>query len=511
VIQTDVNGFVIFDGNDGLFVQREEGGVPVYGRELVVEGATERGQFAPVIRANKITDLGEADLLARKITEFSELESGLLDCQWVEVEGVLHYSAYVVLSSGTGQLSLSFSHTSFEEVQKWVGSRVRVRAACGHYFNLHGQLDGTRLVVPLTAEVKVLEASLPSAEIPLARIDSLLRDTYRAQPEGRVHIRGVVTYQRGRSELYVQQEQRGVYVQYIDQRNLAVGDIVDLVGFIRRGVFFPEIEYAETKIYGHQANVVARPVTAAEARIADGELIEVTGVLLDYFSGEETIVLTLKADGAPVSAVIPGDVKEHALPVAGSLVQLTGFVRIIQAPAIGTPFPGIPSSFELRLRTANDLVVRQQPPISLTVWGFGIAIVLTSLALLIAGIQWWRSQSKLREQRMHRITREAEFEAMMKERMRLAREIHDNLAQGFTAVSIQLEIAKHKLPAEATLAFGHIESARALVRESLAEARQAIQGLRRESLSNADFVAALTRSSNRILKDTAIGFHSELL
>ncbi len=521
VIQSEPGSFVIHDGNEGLFVLGNGLAVPPFGREVVVEGTTDSGGFAPVIRAGRITPVGERDVVPRMIKEFEELESGSLDCQWVEVEGWLRsaqppspevpaYTAYAILSSGTARLNLTFLDTSYAEVRKWVGARVRLRAACGHYFNPHGQLYGARLIVPRTAEIRVLEPALPREAVPLVQIDSLLRYSRQEAPQGRAHIQGVVTYQRGGSELYLQQGQRGVYVKHSDQRNLALGDLVDVVGYIRRGVYSPEIEDAETELIGRGPEVAARPVSAEQAKVSDGELVQVDGVLLDYFRGRETTVLTLKADGAPFTAVLPLHPGAQNLPAAGSLIRLTGVVRTLRAPVIGTPFPWTPSSFEVRLRTDDDLRVLQRPAINLVAWAFGGATVLTSVALLFAGTLWWQSKAKLREQKMKRIAREAEFAAMIKERMRLAREIHDSLAQGFTAVSIQLEIAKHKLPAEAAAAFDHIEAARALVRESLAEARRSIQGLRLETLSNEDFIAALTRSSARILKDTDIAFHQEL-
>ena len=40
---------------------------------------------------------------------------------------------------------------------------------------------------------------------------------------------------------------------------------------------------------------------------------------------------------------------------------------------------------------------------------------------------------------------EAQFNAVLAERNRIAREIHDTLAQGFVAVSLQLELASRKL------------------------------------------------------------------
>jgi signal transduction histidine kinase len=93
---------------------------------------------------------------------------------------------------------------------------------------------------------------------------------------------------------------------------------------------------------------------------------------------------------------------------------------------------------------------------------------------------------------------------MTRERSRLAREIHDSLAQGFTAVSVQLEMAKHKLPPGAAGAQDHLEAARGLVRESLAEARRSIQGLRHGVLTNEDFLAALRQRGTTILRDTPV-------
>ncbi len=521
VIQTEAESFVIHDGSEGLFVECKREEVPPFGQEVIVEGTTDSGGFAPVIRAKQITALGERAVARRVIREPEELENGSLDCQWVEVEGWLRvaqapspavpaYTAYGILSSGPARLNLTFSSTRFEDAKKWVGARVRLRASCGHYFNPHGQLYGARLIVPRTADVEVLESALPRTAVPLVRVDSLLRYAPQEPPQGRVHIQGVVTYQRDEAELYVQQDQRGVYVQLSGRQNLAVGDLVDVAGYIRRGLYSPEIEDAEVTLIGKQAVIMPRPVTADAAKSADGELVQMDATLLDHFRGAATTTLTLKKDGAPFSAVLPLQAGAAPVPAAGSVVRLTGVVRALQAPAIGSPFPWTPSSFELRLRTADDLLVLQRPEISLAVWLFGGATVLASGALLIAGLLWWQSTTKLREQKIRRIAREAEFAAIIKERMRLAREIHDSLAQGFTAVSIQLEMAKHKLPAAADTACAHIEAAHALVRDSLAEARRSIQGLRSETLSNADFTAALTRSSARILKDTAIAFQHEL-
>ena len=449
VIAVETNSFVIHDAAAGLFVQCPPGvSVPSFGREVMVDGVTDPGEFAPIVQAKQITELGNRELAPLVIKQVEELESGRLDCRWVEVEGLLRsaqpyspaekcFTAYAVLATGLTRLNLSFSATSFAEVQQWVGSRVRLRAACGHYFNSHGQHYGTRLVVPRTVEVTVLQEALPRGAVPLTRIDSLLRFSVDEPSQGRVHIRGVVTWQGGEGELYVQQGQRGVFVRSIDRHQLAVGDTVDVVGYVRRGLYSPEIEDAEAERGELGGVMVPRLVSGEDAKTADGELVRIEGLVLDNFRSAEAVGLTLKGQGATFTATLP---RKEALPhppAAGSRVQLTGVARAIETPAIGAAYPWTPSSFELRLRTGADLVVLARPAVSLAVWAFGGATALSSLDLLVAGTRWWQSKARLREQKRRRIAREAEFAAIMQERMRLAREIHDSLAQGYTAVSIQ--------------------------------------------------------------------------
>jgi signal transduction histidine kinase len=79
--------------------------------------------------------------------------------------------------------------------------------------------------------------------------------------------------------------------------------------------------------------------------------------------------------------------------------------------------------------------------------------------------------------RLRRLQRE--FNAVLTERTRIAREIHDTLAQDFVGLSLQLEVvaqmlARGDLPA----AQDEVDAARSLVREGLDDARQSIWELR---------------------------------
>jgi signal transduction histidine kinase len=77
------------------------------------------------------------------------------------------------------------------------------------------------------------------------------------------------------------------------------------------------------------------------------------------------------------------------------------------------------------------------------------------------------------------------------ERQRLAREIHDTLAQGLTGIITQLQAAEQASEEPARWRH-HFSAAQAMARESLAEARRSVGALRPESLESARLSAALT-------------------
>jgi ligand-binding sensor domain-containing protein/signal transduction histidine kinase len=93
---------------------------------------------------------------------------------------------------------------------------------------------------------------------------------------------------------------------------------------------------------------------------------------------------------------------------------------------------------------------------------------------------------------------EARFHAVLEERNRIAREIHDTLAQGFAGVSVQLEIVAQLFGSSMDSAKEHLDQARVLVRNSLSEARRAIWQLRSQSAENEDFAARLSKMANRM-------------
>jgi signal transduction histidine kinase len=89
---------------------------------------------------------------------------------------------------------------------------------------------------------------------------------------------------------------------------------------------------------------------------------------------------------------------------------------------------------------------------------------------------------------------EAQHEAgVLAERERLAREIHDTLAQGLSSIQLLLRAAGRDLPETSVNAARYVEQARQAAADNLAEARRFVAALTPPALDDTTLAGALTR------------------
>ncbi|WP_046469130.1 sensor histidine kinase [Allosalinactinospora lopnorensis] len=88
---------------------------------------------------------------------------------------------------------------------------------------------------------------------------------------------------------------------------------------------------------------------------------------------------------------------------------------------------------------------------------------------------------------------------MLDERQRMAREIHDTLAQGLTGIVTQVQAAQ-RVWHSPDQARPHLDRTLALARDSLAEARRSVQALRPRELAEAHLPDALSDMAHRWAK-----------
>jgi len=130
--------------------------------------------------------------------------------------------------------------------------------------------------------------------------------------------------------------------------------------------------------------------------------------------------------------------------------------------------------------TGARLDFRLRPHFYQTLW-FYLAMAL-GLALVVYAIYHWRLRQV-----------ELRYDAVLSERGRIAREIHDTLAQGLVGISVQLELVNRLLASSVDSARTQLDHTRNLVRDSLSEARSSIWDLRSQAAETEDFATRLGR------------------
>ena len=100
-----------------------------------------------------------------------------------------------------------------------------------------------------------------------------------------------------------------------------------------------------------------------------------------------------------------------------------------------------------------------------------------------------------------RLYDETRHMAVMEERNRMAREIHDTLAQGFTGIILQLEAAEQALGENSSELERHMNQAASLARKSLAEARRSVWNLRPQALEQLSLVEAIQQEVDKFTQN----------
>ena len=160
-----------------------------------------------------------------------------------------------------------------------------------------------------------------------------------------------------------------------------------------------------------------------------------------------------------------------------------------------------PGNYEFRVRACNNDGVWNEsgaafafslaPQFYRTTWFycFGAAIIL------IAAWGFHHRRMKLAHDK---------FSLVLAERSRIARELHDTLAQGFAGIGFQLEAVAARLTEAPAQAQQHLKVALQMVRHSLAEARRSVMNLRSASLDNGDLGNALVETARQMIADKPV-------
>jgi signal transduction histidine kinase len=182
--------------------------------------------------------------------------------------------------------------------------------------------------------------------------------------------------------------------------------------------------------------------------------------------------------------------------VEGSTVELTGVCELEMARLDVLPWFSI-AGFHLWLSSPQDLRVLSTPPW----WTPQRLGILLAGVLLVLGLAlvWGYAMRRQVAQRSELLAKEMsareaatlEFDAILRERRRLANDLHDTLEQALTGLALQLEITERSKNSDPELSARHLNLAQQFLERSRSEVHRTVWDLRAHGLDGRDFLDVL--------------------
>jgi len=545
-----LNGRFFFqDASGGVFVDNANGRRPEPGELVEVSGITYVGAYAPTITAPRVRKLGVGPLPPAKPVSVEQLMSGAEDSQRIEISGVVRDArtdgsrlAIDLLAGGYPFRAYVVVPPSFE-AQALIGSQVRLRgtAAEAHNRSLR-QLIIVEIYIPVLEDliVEKPESVNPFDKrlIPLNKLAQYRRDNSLSQ---RVHVRGVVTFQRPGDYVFLQDASGGLQVQTRQTGVFLPGEMVEAVGFPSFENYLPVLQAAILRQTNEpQLPVKPKPATIEELQsgLHHADYVSLTGKLIERTAkrgsrsksapANITTVLVLQGTNFTFSAEadeMPGHAKLGTIPI-GSVMEVNG-ICLTEIDSDGKL-----KSFQILMRSPEDFTIIKKTswltPQRLLV-GFaivcGVLIAIASWTVMVSRknsvlnflirerektqgeLQQAHDQleervkertAQLKLQISARKEAELQFKAVLAERTRLAQELHDTVEQTLTGLALQLDIAVKLHAQNPVEELSHLELARKFMLRSQAEVRQSVWDLRKLVQEQFDLPSALLENARRI-------------
>jgi signal transduction histidine kinase len=546
--------FFIQDSSGGVFVENISSNQPSPGDVLTLTGVTFPGGYAPTITKPRWKKIGHSPLPSPRPVAVEQLMSGAEDGQRIAISGIVRHAQsagnllQVELFCGGYRVPVYAPMPPVMDAEKLVGARVRVAGTPATAYNAPlRHLIAVDVYVPSAADFVVEKAAVPDPfQEPLTSINSMAQ--YRASRTfaDRVHIKGVVVYQRKGRDVFIQDATGGLQIKSREAVSLSKGEVVEAVGFPEFEGFLPVLEDAVFKrTTDPRVNLspISPPIDELLNGLHHSDFITMRGKLLDRLeeqtalpTGESEIktILVLQASNRVFTAQAETAEPSRTLDSIplGSLIEVDG-VCFLQSAEDGKI-----QSFQILLPAAYDARVLSRPGWFTSehlLYSLGVALVV-----IIVGTSWTimvtkrnsalnllihqreLDQKELQEahdtleervkdrteqlkfQVTARKEAEVQFKATLAERTRLAKELHDTIEQTMTGITLQLNTVNKLFRQAPEEASRHLGLIRNMVRLSRVDLRRSIWDLRSRELEQFDLYKALSLGANRIANNAGV-------
>ncbi|HXA44881.1 MAG TPA: ATP-binding protein, partial [Candidatus Angelobacter sp.] len=480
---TGLLGGFIQDNTAGIEVdlaEPERRKLTALGDYIEVDGTAGQGEFGdPMILAEHVLVLGRGKLPEPQKLSISQLMSGRIDGQWVEVEGVVHSTdgSHLSIIGNGGELMASLGDAVNGEVNRLVDAEIR---ACGVgivAMDEQGRIQGMHLLIPSIEQIDVLEPPADPAKLPIRTIGSLLGLGEPRESFHRVKVEGVVTLQQNH-RLFIQDDtgsamaitRRDVVLNARFGRsrwlywrnpqvedasnpglNLSPGERVQVIGFPEARRYSPVLTEATISRLGVRQSI--KPVEMTPDGIQEGgldsTLVTLEGILRSENSVGTNIILALEWQDRTLQVFVPGKENDLLKFDLGSRLRVTGVCQLDPSPytELGLGVEVV----RIQTRSPLDLEVLEKP----SWWTVKHALTLMGgmAFIILAALFWIKELRRQVGERSRQLSDEIRLReqtnrhhALDQERARIAKDLHDDLGANLTQIvflSERVEVARH--------------------------------------------------------------------
>jgi diguanylate cyclase (GGDEF)-like protein len=349
--------------------------LPIHAGDAIdIAGVTSPGDYAPVVAGQQIQFEAHSRLPENPPrVALSRLLTGVFDCRWVEVEGRVRnihlepHNVIIEIAAEGGTLTAVSLRQPQADYDALIDSLVRIRANAAPLFNHSRQMVGVHAFFPSLRELSVIQPAPPDPfALPAVPISQLFRFSPVPELLHRAHVRGTVTLDWPGRVLCIQDGKVGICIQTTQTTSVALGSLVDVVGFPAITQFKPTLEDASFRVIGQSSASSPRPIAPDDVLKTDldGQVVQIDAELIGQDSAANDLTFILRAGPLVFPATLPKNaMRSVSTWKEGSILRITGVCSVQVDPLSTNMGEGAVRSESalILLRTADDITVLHAP------------------------------------------------------------------------------------------------------------------------------------------------------
>jgi len=493
------NELIVNDGTASCYTGVDLSGVaqanrPKVGDRVLLEGFTQPGGFLPHFHSQSWKIIGHGEIPAPYPISADEIYLPRFDTAWVEVPAVvtgvetggIAYTLVVEVFGQTFKADIPNCPDAAARAASLMQRPTRLRAVLGTVFNPHGQLTSRHFLVPSFDDIRPTAPAVDADGAPLRTVLELLKAN--SSPADLVRLEGVVT-QADAKGFHLRDGSGSAFVQAVTTARLPPGTRVRVEGYGAIAPFRPLLRATRVTPVssGPRPDPVPMNFHVKDVTLLQMEFVSVVADVFGIRSFQDETIVQCEADGMVFDAILPHASMWRPHFVPGDIVQITGICELTTTHPI--PRAEWINGFRIRMADQDAISLLRRGPWWTRARLYTALGAMTAAALLgISGTLFFR---RIVAKQARIIGEKIGSEAVINERDRMARDLHDMLEQQLAGVALQLDgldkVARIH-PDEISTRLG---LARRMLRHTRVEARRSVWDLRSKVLELQGLGAAL--------------------